>query len=241
MFDTCFTACSAAIAIGAGTADERLSGRFEPMETGHAERLPGMIAQIMVEGRVSFGDLDVIGVTIGPGSFTGTRVGVAAARAFALATGKPVVGLTSLALMARQAAVGLAGTVLHPQTHICVCVDARRDEVYIQWFDEAGLVATGPPSVLTYSDAAVIGLEHSAVYCGSGAQRVFEARMAASNGTAPRTAAEPAVALFPGLLPDARYGVALMTQYRAYERYLVPLYLRAPDAKPPAPVQLLRR
>src|SRR5262249_61065576 len=69
---------------------------------GHAERLVTMICELMGEAGLSFAELDRIAVTIGPGGFTGVRVGVAAARALALATGAPTVAASSLAVMAQQ-------------------------------------------------------------------------------------------------------------------------------------------
>ena len=77
-----------------------LTGRSVPMMRGHAEALMPMIAAVMSAAGMEFAALDRIAVTVGPGSFTGLRVGVAAARGIALAAGKPAVGLTTLAALA---------------------------------------------------------------------------------------------------------------------------------------------
>ena len=83
-FDTCFDGCSVCVAEQRDTAVVALSSRMERFETGHAERLIPMIGEAMEEARVAFGELDRIAVTVGPGTFTGTRIGIAAARSFAL-------------------------------------------------------------------------------------------------------------------------------------------------------------
>src|SRR6185437_3593559 len=96
--DTALGACSAAVldsGRGAITAHETL-----PMQRGHAEALMPLIARVMEQGQLSFDALDRIAVTVGPGSFTGLRVGIAAARGIALAAGKPAVGLSTLAAFA---------------------------------------------------------------------------------------------------------------------------------------------
>src|SRR5262249_26286756 len=96
--DTALEACSAAI-LDTGHGDG-VTSRSVPMMRGHAEALVPLIAAVMSEANVEFDGLDRIAVTVGPGSFTGLRVGVAAARGIALATGKPAVGVTTLAALA---------------------------------------------------------------------------------------------------------------------------------------------
>ena len=203
--------------------------RFEPMDAGHAERLPGMIQEVMGEAGVAFSGLDRIGVTIGPGTFTGTRCGVAAARAIALACGKPVFGVTSLAAMARQAALSMP---VESSDEICVAVDVRRDEVYVQWFESTGLVATGEPDVMKIQAAALIGRHRPAVYAGSGAKKIVEAGLWKTAQT---------LAFGPDLLPDAKYTVFLVSRSATHTPLISPLYLRAPDAKPRVSTLLQRR
>src|SRR5262249_39328456 len=94
--DTALDACSAAVLdTGAIIASET-----KIMTRGHAEALMPLIARVMDRAGVDFRELDRVAVTTGPGSFTGLRVGIAAARGIALATGKPAVGLTTLAAFA---------------------------------------------------------------------------------------------------------------------------------------------
>ena len=80
-FDTCFDACSVCVASGADRAVES-SGALERFETGHAERLIPMIGEAMSRARLDFDHTRRLAVTVGPGTFTGTRIGVAAARAW---------------------------------------------------------------------------------------------------------------------------------------------------------------
>lgn len=88
-FDTCLTACTAAV-----LEDERvLVSRVEPMARGHQERLAPLVYEVMTEAELSFDRLDRIGVTIGPGSFTGLRVGLAFAKGLGAALDRPVIGI----------------------------------------------------------------------------------------------------------------------------------------------------
>ena len=100
--DTTFGACSAALRLAPHdqAQDTQTISRYEAMTTGHAERLVGMIADVLRDAALGFDELNAIAVTVGPGTFTGTRVGVAAARALALAGDLPIYTATSLAVMA---------------------------------------------------------------------------------------------------------------------------------------------
>lgn len=111
---------------GAVLAQESLT-----MERGHAEALLPLVDRIVAKGG-GFEGLGRIAVTIGPGSFTGIRIGVAAARAFGLACGVPVVGVSTLA--------ALAAPLLLPgeQTAVLSVIDARHGQFYAQAFDPQG-------------------------------------------------------------------------------------------------------
>jgi tRNA threonylcarbamoyladenosine biosynthesis protein TsaB len=134
--DTALEACSAAI-----LDTERTNGmvsRSLPMMRGHAEALMPLIAAVMSAADVEFAEIDRIAVTVGPGSFTGLRVGVAAARGIALATGKPAVGLTTLAALAAPFFEDDdSGALL-------TVVDARHDQVYMQLFGSGGRSLIAP-------------------------------------------------------------------------------------------------
>jgi tRNA threonylcarbamoyladenosine biosynthesis protein TsaB len=122
--DTALDACAAAVL---DTEAGRLIARESlAMKRGHAEALMPLIARVVKQAGISFAALDRIAVTTGPGSFTGLRVGLSAARGIALAAGKPVVGLTTLTAYA-AAVVSESGQ--HP---IISAIDARHDQVYFQ-------------------------------------------------------------------------------------------------------------
>ncbi len=95
--DTALEACAAAVL---DTERGKLASESLPMVRGHAEALMPLIARVMAQADMPFSALDRIAVTTGPGSFTGLRVGISAARGIALAAGKPAFGLTTLAAYA---------------------------------------------------------------------------------------------------------------------------------------------
>jgi tRNA threonylcarbamoyladenosine biosynthesis protein TsaB len=118
--DTCLAACQAAVLNG-----ERVAMRSEAMERGQQERLAGMVAEVMAEAGLAFPELDRIGVTVGPGSFTGLRVGLAFAKGLGVALGVPVVGIGALQALA----AGRGGRT-------AAVLDARRDQVHLQAFED---------------------------------------------------------------------------------------------------------
>ncbi|MBO0766075.1 MAG: tRNA (adenosine(37)-N6)-threonylcarbamoyltransferase complex dimerization subunit type 1 TsaB, partial [Hyphomicrobiaceae bacterium] len=149
-FDTCLGAVSAAVR-RRGAAGEVLCEAFELRTAGHAERLLPMIAEVMEEAAMGFKDLDRIAVTLGPGGFTGVRVGIATARALALAAGKPAVGATSLAVMAHRARE-LLGEAAKGR-RLVAAVDAHRGALYLQSFPP-GTTDAGPALLLAPQEAA---------------------------------------------------------------------------------------
>jgi tRNA threonylcarbamoyladenosine biosynthesis protein TsaB len=108
-FDTCLGALSVAVRWRGSGGEWLMRWAFEAHQGGHAERLMPMIAELLCEAGLPFSAIARIAVTLGPGSFTGVRAGVAAARGLALASGRPVVGTSSLAVMAEEARRLLGG------------------------------------------------------------------------------------------------------------------------------------
>jgi len=211
--ETCMAACSAAVT-GEDGAGQTVALR-ELRERGHAEAIMPMVAAAMERAHCRFQDLERIAVTVGPGSFSGVRVGVAAARGLALATGAPLVGLTTLAVMAKGArrVLGLG------EEPLAVAHDARRGQVYFAFFDGKG-GALGEIALLAPAAAADL-LEKGARVAGSGARLLAEARPGARFRTA-----------LPDLLPDAADLALMALKARPVEGPVSPLYLRPPDAKP---------
>ena len=202
--DTALSAASVAVLGG----EQTLAVRSEPMERGHQERLAGLVRDTMADAGVRFEALDRIGVTVGPGSFTGLRVGLAFAKGLSLALDRPCVGVGTLEALA--ASVSGAGTIV-------AAVDARRGQVYFQPFRRGA--PPGGPEALTVSDARsrLTDLnDPTLILVGSGASLLAEGR---SLKIDPRPFADP-VAL-------ARLTMAAPDPAARPE----PLYLRAPDAK----------
>lgn len=224
-FDTCFGACSAAVlwrepGREGGEPMEHLTGRYEEMATGQAERLLPMIDEVLRDSGRSLRELDAIAVTEGPGTFTGVRVGVAAARGLALATGLPIRATTSLHVMAQRALAELGDTLAGRV--LAVCVDARAGQVFIQAF-ETDLGEPIAQVAVMDPDSAVSTCPGGPLLCvGSAGQVVAEAALRSGR------AAEAKLA---GLQPDAR-DLARLAPKLPERKPLVPLYLRPPDAKP---------
>ncbi len=226
-FDTCLGAVSVAVrrrdeqgALSAHDACEHLA-------VGHAERLLPMIDRVMAAAGLAFDRLARIAVTIGPGGFTGLRVGVSAARALALATGAPVVGMSSLALLAAGADARLGES--RAGRALVVAVDARRSALFVQMFGGDGASVLSDAAVSTVAEAAALLPAGPLVIVGSGA--------AALAAAAARADVEAAL---PDLQPHARYLADLAPGLPLMNR-VIPLYLRPADAKPSSVPPLARR
>jgi len=212
--DTALEACAAAVL----DTERRdlVAGETRPMSRGHAEALMPMVARVMDAARLEFSEIDRIAVTIGPGSFTGVRVGIAAARGLALAAGKPAIGLTTLAAFtAPHVAGGFAGTVVP-------VIDARHGQVYMQVFGPGGR-AVVPPRLAAIGEAVAAARSRApALIAGSAADLV------ASQWPPGEPLPEIVAASAPDIAWVARLGAAAQED-RALPK---PLYLRLPDARP---------
>ncbi|HUC49495.1 MAG TPA: tRNA (adenosine(37)-N6)-threonylcarbamoyltransferase complex dimerization subunit type 1 TsaB [Xanthobacteraceae bacterium] len=221
--DTALAACSAAVldtANGGLVASESV-----PMGRGHAEALMPLVARVVQSSGLAFADFERIVVTTGPGSFTGLRVGIAAARGLGVATNIPVVGVTTLSA---YAAPYLAADDRIP---VVIAIDARHEHVYLQVFGAGGRTLLAP-RLAPLRDAIRAASDAPARIVGSAAKAI-------ANGMA-RTAARP-VAIDPREAPDigwvAQIGAAV-SQAQAPPK---PQYLRAPDAQPQYAASLPRR
>jgi tRNA threonylcarbamoyl adenosine modification protein YeaZ len=221
--DTALEACSAAV-----LDTERASvSAYEslPMVRGHAEALIPLIARVIERAKLTFAEFDRIAVTTGPGSFTGLRVGISAARGIALATGKPAVGLSTLAA---YAAPYIAGDDTLP---VVAVIDARHDHVYLQVFGPGGRTLVAP-RIVPLREALRVSTTGSPRIVGTAANIL--AAMWPAGERAPSSVEQRAA---PDIEWVARLGAA------AEETGLPPkpLYLRAPDAQPQNAAQLARR
>lgn len=214
--DTCLGAVSAAVCRVDAAGLDVLAEAYEARTTGHAERLMPIIEETVARSGFGLRDIDRLAVSLGPGSFTGVRIGVAAGRALALATGKPAVGVTSLAAMAHEARQALGDGV--KGRLLAVAVDARAGMAYVQLFED-GSPTRAPMLVTPAEAAAMIGTQRSCMVVGSAAAAVADAL--------PGGKIEVALA---DLQPHAR-AVAALAAGLVPGGPLRPLYLRRPDAK----------
>lgn len=217
-FDTCFPALTVAVGRGIGTCEARIASRTEPMVTGHAERLMPLIGELLDEIELRIADIDRIAVTTGPGSFTGSRIGIAAARALKLAGNIPIVAFSSLRAIALSPAImPVAGE------DIAVAVDAHRGEAYAQLIDGASRQSLNPPHTLAMDDLASLARGRPVVAVGTAAETLA---LAIDRVGGP-------VRVQPGvILPDMVAAIERAAQCEPTAGAVEPLYLRPPDAKP---------
>lgn len=218
-------ACSAAVIVGAGTQDVRLFSSYNEQTRGHAEALMPMIEKVMEEAGTGFEAIDRIAVTRGPGTFTGVRVGVAAARGIALGANIPVVGETSLIVLARTFLQKTSQIEIEagPFDRLVVAVDARRGELYAQQFTADGAPLSDAEAITADTAAKTLPLCGVVLAIGSGAP--FLAAAAEGAGVAVQIAGVD-------LQPDASALATLAKDLPLVDGPVSPLYLRAPDARP---------
>jgi tRNA threonylcarbamoyladenosine biosynthesis protein TsaB len=212
--DTALDACAAGVLDT--DADRLIAQESQAMKRGHAEALMPLIARVMKASGIAFADLDRIAVTTGPGSFTGLRVGLSAARGIGLAANKPVVGLTTLAAYAAPIV-----SRNDPQPVISA-IDARHDHVYFQVVRGDG----GPlirPRVAPIEEA-LGAAQFGAPYLVGNAAKILADRWPADALPPFKVDAQPA--------PDITWVGWLGAAVSAEIAPARPYYLRAPDAKP---------
>jgi tRNA threonylcarbamoyladenosine biosynthesis protein TsaB len=219
--DTCFAACSVALRFEHPERDVVMVTRHEPRETGHAERIAPMLQEAIAASGRGLDAIDRIAVTYGPGTFTGVRTGLAFARGLQLALGRPLVGASSLRIMAIAARHELAIPAT-PDTAVAAVVDARRGGVYVEVLDALGATLAGP-ALLPLTAAAELARGRPLVAVGSGAALLADA--AAALGRNIRAA-------LPTLQPSAETLATIAAALPPSTAALAPLYLRQPDAKP---------
>lgn len=214
VLDTAARFCSACLYDA--SADAILAAREEEIGRGHAERLMGVIADVMDEAGATFGGLTGLTVTIGPGSFTGIRVGVAAARGIALARNLSVTGVTTLESLAVQAAqeTGVDGP-------FAALIAGGRGQVFLQHFSADGAALDEARAVP--EDEASAFLRPDCV--------LLVGNAAAAIGSDLPTGIDRPVGMIGAV---ARAG-------RLFAHAPSPLYLRGADAKPQTGFALPRR
>lgn len=182
---------------------------------GHAEHLMGAVEALLDRAGTSLAEIDAFAATVGPGSFTGIRIGVAVARGFALAARKPSLGVPTLEALAAE------GRVLRPGRAIFAVLDARKDEVYAQGFDAEGN-ALARAEVIASATVADRARALGAVLLGTGA------RLVATHAPRCEVLAAPTI---PGIETIARLALTRLDACGACTKPS-PLYVRPADAKP---------
>jgi tRNA threonylcarbamoyladenosine biosynthesis protein TsaB len=211
--DTALDAC--AVAVLDSETNVLRAHESQTMARGHAEALMPMVERVMQAAALSFAALDRIAVTVGPGSFTGLRVGISAARGLGLAAGKPVVGVTTLSAFAAPYLSESGGPIVS-------LIDARHDHVYMQAVSSAGAPLIRPrvaPIADTFA-AVSFGMPRLA---GNAARMVAD-RWPADIASPTSIEQQSAV----DIIWVAWLGVAANPETSLPR----PLYLRPPDAKP---------
>lgn len=204
--DTALGACSVAVLDG----DAVLAHRFTEMTRGHAEALAPMVDETMRRSGLSFGALDRLAVTTGPGTFTGQRVGLAFMRGLRVGLKKPLIGVTTLEAMAAATGARRAASI-----H-----DAKRDEAYLSLWENGATIVES--MVMPFADAILrIRAFGPSALCGTGAPQAG-------------AALGPEFALTDIRQPDALWVARLAIARAIPDLPPAPLYLRAPDAKLPA-------
>jgi tRNA threonylcarbamoyladenosine biosynthesis protein TsaB len=212
--DTALDACAAAI-LDTGTS-KLIAQESQAMKRGHAEALMPLIGRVMRKAALPFVALDRIAVTSGPGSFTGLRVGLSAARGLALAAGKPAVGLTTLSAYAAPL-ISESG-----DAPVISAIDARHDQVYFQVVSGNGSSLVRPR--VGKIDEALAASRFGAPHLVGNAAKILAERW-------PKDAPPP-VTVDAQAAPDISWVAWLGAAVSPSTAPARPFYLRAPDAKP---------
>ncbi|HUK10874.1 MAG TPA: tRNA (adenosine(37)-N6)-threonylcarbamoyltransferase complex dimerization subunit type 1 TsaB [Stellaceae bacterium] len=212
-FDSSGNACSAAL-----WEEGRIAARaFETRTVGQAERLVPMIERVLEASGHGLETLDLLAVTVGPGAFTGVRIGIATAQGLALGTGLPCLGLSSLEAVAH----GVPDRLLRGR-RLVVALDSRREELFLQSFD-TDRRPLDPPALLPIRDWAVP--REPLLLAGDAAPRLAAALMGRDFATADG----------PGVVDAGDLAELAAEHWRPgmMVEPLHPLYLHAPDVTLP--------
>ena len=213
--DTALDACAAAVLDT--DAAKIIAQESQEMKRGHAEALMPLIARVMKASGIAFAALDRIAVTTGPGSFTGLRVGLSAARGIALAAAKPAVGLTTLTAFA---APFVGENNPHP---VLSAIDARHDHVYFQLVSGDGGSLVKPK--VAPIEEALAASRFGAPHLVGNAAGILADRWPADAPAPIKVDVQPA--------PDINWVAWVGAAVNPETAPAKPYYLRAPDAKPP--------
>ena len=224
-FDTAAAACSVAVSSNGKT----ICSHRQENERGHAEILVPMIRDIMFAASLGFEDLNLIATTVGPGSFTGLRIGLATARSLSLATNVPVTGVTSF-----EAVAAALPKEEWKDFAVLIALETKRDEFYLQIFEDSNTLV-GEPEVIASTEveayvSRLIGLSRQLLLAGDGAKRAAEAIKRSFSGVLPRLSSSL-------VGPDAIQVAQIAHSHQLAGEIPVPaepLYLRPPHIRSPS-------
>lgn len=211
-FDTSHGVCSVALY----SHNKIVADHIEHEKSKQAECLFALTHQVLEDASLSYADLDAVGVNIGPGSFTGVRVGVAAARGVGLAAKLPVVPVTSFESVAQQA------LEQNGEHSIMVVMDAKRGQVFSQLFNKE-IQPLNQPSMLScqqFSD--VFDYKEPVAMVGNGVPLIKD--------YVPENMIISEINVTPQARSVAKMAVKKYGTGR-FDKNAVPLYIRQPDAK----------
>jgi tRNA threonylcarbamoyladenosine biosynthesis protein TsaB len=216
--DAAGLACSVAV----GVSDKVVGAERISSVHGQAEILLPLIDRVIAAAALTPAAIEVVAASVGPGSFTGIRAGLAAARGITLAAGAQLLGVTSFAAVA--AAVPRRGS----ERFLLVALESRRDDLYVQLFDQLSTPIAEPtaifPAALAEAVAAMIGRGRLLI-AGDAAHRASSALAARPDTAVLDDSAPDAVGVLQAALSLSRCGKS--------EKAARPLYLRAPDVTLP--------
>lgn len=213
--DTALDACSAAVY---DSAENRVLAMLShDMRRGHAEALIPTISNVMKAAQLEYEALDRIATTVGPGSYTGLRVGISAARAIGFAASKPVLGITTLAAFTAPL-IAENGNV-----PAVAAIDARHGNIYFHMVGAGNRVLLSPRHA-SLEDATQVIVGGPVRLVGPGAQLLSERW--------PRNAPHLPISVDTRAAPNVEWVARLAAEADAVRSPAKPLYLRAPDVTP---------
>jgi tRNA threonylcarbamoyladenosine biosynthesis protein TsaB len=224
--ETAGSRCSAAV-----TREERiLASVSQALRHGHGEALMPMVDRAMSKAEIKPSQLTMVAVAIGPGGFTGIRVGLAAAQGIALATGARLLGVTGFAAVAQALRRTGPGHAV-PGANLLVTLDSRRDDLYVQLFAPDMATPLAPPcAVLPDALEEYVGAAAAAaplLLAGDAAEAAAAALHHGFNVKVVADSFPDAVGVAAAALEPARTG--------ASAEPVRPFYLRPPDVTLPKP------
>lgn len=232
-FDTAMASCAVAVLRADGGGQTHIAETIvHQMPRGQAELLVPMLQDVLAKAGLDFAKVDAIGTTIGPGAFTGLRIGLSTARTLGLALEKPVIGSTTLDVLARQF---FDRERLAEHQILCVLIETKRKDFYVRFYDGQGAALTEPQALETeeilMNMRELCGADKYCVFIGDALTRFQKAVAAAEHNAA---AVLESRAGFD--IPDPLILAQLSAEYYQQGAHLYPpdpLYLRGADVSEP--------